>query len=143
MKCDLTDKQKELARWIVEAIRNRGLPESFIADIGFGTYHDLEYTKGFQGPTTDIGMFQCLEREGLLVRNENMITVTGKLFSAVDGNFADQAGSPVISALAQPHPPEIAMSLDRLRMKYSDPKKLGFLVMRFTAAKPFARIVEV
>jgi nucleoside 2-deoxyribosyltransferase len=45
--------------------------------------------------------------------------------------------------LAQPHPPEIAMPLDRLREKYPDPKKLGFLVMRFTAAKPFGKIVEI
>ena len=35
------------------------------------------------------------------------------------------------------------MSLDRLRAKYPDPKKVGFLVMRFTAAKPFAKIVEI
>ncbi len=35
------------------------------------------------------------------------------------------------------------MSIDRLRERYPDPKKLGFLIMRFAAAKPFARIVEV
>jgi hypothetical protein len=34
------------------------------------------------------------------------------------------------------------MSLDRLRKRYPDPNKLGFLIMRFTAAKPFARIVQ-
>jgi len=35
------------------------------------------------------------------------------------------------------------VSLERLRAKYPDPNKLGFLIMRFTEAKPFRRIVEV
>ncbi len=35
------------------------------------------------------------------------------------------------------------MSLERLYNKYPDPKKLGFLVMRFAAAKPYGRIVRV
>jgi hypothetical protein len=43
----------------------------------------------------------------------------------------------------QPHLSEIAMSLERLRKKYPDQTKLGFLVMRFTKGKPFERIVEV
>ena len=44
--------------------------------------------------------------------------------------------------LAQPHPPEIGISLDRLRALYPDYSKCGFLIMRFTAAKPFARILN-
>ena len=44
--------------------------------------------------------------------------------------------------LSQPHPPEIGISLDRLRRKYPDYKTCGFLVMRFTAAKPYTRIVK-
>ena len=44
--------------------------------------------------------------------------------------------------LAQPHPPEIAISLDRLRQRYPDYGKCGFLIMRFTAAKPYARILQ-
>ena len=44
--------------------------------------------------------------------------------------------------LAQPHPPEIAISLDRLRQHYPDYGKCGFLIMRFTAAKPYARILK-
>src|SRR5438874_7357965 len=39
-------------------------------------------------------------------------------------------------------PPEISVSLERLREKYPDSKRLGFLIMRFSAAKPFTRIVE-
>ena len=35
------------------------------------------------------------------------------------------------------------MSLDRLRSKFPDPKKFGFLIMRFAAAKPYKRIVEI
>jgi hypothetical protein len=47
------------------------------------------------------------------------------------------------SGTSQTLPPEIAVSLERLRAKYPDPKKLGFLIMRFTAAKPFASIVQI
>jgi hypothetical protein len=65
------------------------------------------------------------------------------IYTAVDTDFAEDESPRPISTLAQPHPPEIAMSLDRLREKYPDPKKLGFLVMRFTAAKPFQGIVDV
>jgi hypothetical protein len=43
----------------------------------------------------------------------------------------------------EPHPPEIAVSLERLRKKYPDQTKLGFLVMRFADGKPFDQIVEV
>ena len=43
--------------------------------------------------------------------------------------------------LAQPHPPEIGISLDRLRDQYPDYSRCGFLIMRFTAAKPYARIL--
>lgn len=42
--------------------------------------------------------------------------------------------------LAQPHPPEIGISLDRLREQYPDYSRCGFLIMRFAATKPYARI---
>jgi hypothetical protein len=35
------------------------------------------------------------------------------------------------------------MSIDRLRAKFPDPKKVGFLIMRFKSAKPYDRIVEI
>jgi hypothetical protein len=44
--------------------------------------------------------------------------------------------------LAQPHPPEISISLDRLREIYPDYTKCGFLIMRFTATQPYRRIVD-
>jgi hypothetical protein len=44
--------------------------------------------------------------------------------------------------LSQPHPPEITVSLDRLRERYPDYKTCGFLIMRFTAARPYGRIVK-
>ena len=43
--------------------------------------------------------------------------------------------------LAQPHPPEIGIALDRLREQYPDYSRCGFLIMRFTAAKPYASIL--
>lgn len=42
----------------------------------------------------------------------------------------------------QPHFSEIAVSLKRLREKYPDSTKLGFLIMRFADGKPFQRIAQ-
>ena len=44
--------------------------------------------------------------------------------------------------LAQPHPPEIGISLDRLRQLYPDYTKCGLLIMRFSAAKPYPQILN-
>ena len=44
--------------------------------------------------------------------------------------------------MAQPHPPEISISLDRLRQMYPDYTKCGVLIMRFAAAGPYRRIVD-
>lgn len=93
-----------------------------------------------------IGAIDALVEAKLLVKNGSraegrVCTLTGLVYIAVDANFVDEEAVRPISALAQPHPPEIAMSLDRLYAKYPDPKKLGFLIMRFTAAKPFEQIV--
>lgn len=44
--------------------------------------------------------------------------------------------------LSQPHPPEIGISLDRFRSKHPDYKTCGFLIMRFSTAKPFTRILK-
>lgn len=43
----------------------------------------------------------------------------------------------------QPKFSEIAVSLDRLRKKYPDSTKLGFLIMRFADGKPFKQIADV
>lgn len=45
--------------------------------------------------------------------------------------------------LSQPQPPEISISLDRLRGRYPDYKTCGFLIMRFGATQPYSRIVKV
>jgi hypothetical protein len=57
---------------------------------------------------------------------------------AFPGTFESLIPSP-----NEPHPPEIAVSLNRFRSRYPDTKKLGFLIMRFTPGKPFQRIVNV
>jgi hypothetical protein len=44
--------------------------------------------------------------------------------------------------LAQPHPPEVGISLTRLRDLYPDYSRCGFLIMRFRPAKPYLRILE-
>jgi hypothetical protein len=45
--------------------------------------------------------------------------------------------------LAQPRPPEIGISLARLRERYPDYAKCGVLIMRFSGEKPYARILNV
>lgn len=147
MNYNLTDKQKELARWIAASARSGKIGETF-AGTGYGSRlvfrngdKDLDDAPG------DFAMLQCLGDEELLLVSGNFRYFTGvvkaKLYRAVDANFVEQETSPPISILAHPHPPEISMSLDRLRARYPDPKKVGFLIMRFSAAKPFAEIVRV
>lgn len=51
--------------------------------------------------------------------------------------------SPGATLQMQPHPPEITLPLERLRKKYPDPTKLGFLIMRFADTKPLKRILKV
>jgi hypothetical protein len=58
-------------------------------------------------------------------------------------SFADPFSKALATGSAQsPHPAEIAVSLERLREKYPDAKKLGFLIMRFSASRAFDRIVQ-
>lgn len=110
----------------------------------------------------DTGTFAALEADGLLISETTVVpalesqrifgaqderhttyTVTARFYKAVDSNFAEEESLAPISMFVEPHPPEIAMSLDRLRTKYPDPKKLGFLVMRFAPGKPYERIVQI
>jgi hypothetical protein len=143
MQYTLTENQKELARWIVKAVRKEGMTETFSVEFGRDLFWDRGHSESFRPPSVDQGMLLCLEKHGLLVLSRGFSTVTAKLFVAVDTNFEDEHSDVTFSALSQPHPPEIGISIARLREIYPDPKKLGFLVMRFTAAKPFERIVEI
>lgn len=45
-------------------------------------------------------------------------------------------------SLSEPPTPEIAVSLDRLRERYPNYRRCGFLIMRFAATKPYSRIVD-
>lgn len=151
MRYNLTEKQKELARWIVGEVRAGHIPESFtiLWHMQGATILDssTNYDSSSLNQRLERGVLDALaESKMLLLRSTEhhlTCTLTGLIYKAVDSNFAEEEAPTPISALAQPHPPEIAMSLDRLRAKYPDPKKLGFLVMRFAAEKPFARIVDV
>jgi hypothetical protein len=160
MKYNLTEQQKALARQIVREVRRGCLAESFLvgAQVDGRIYFADYKPKKAEGTSAgkedgsvalgSLGAIDALAASGLLTaRNMSdagrACTLLGLIYKAVDSEFSDEEAPAPISTLAQPHPPEIAMSLDRLRTKYPDPKKLGFLVMRFTAAKPFARIVEV
>lgn len=162
---NLTDVQKALGVWIIEKVRNGDLDETFA--VNFITVRPtVTGINGheFQVPKqVDRGSFSALVAEDLLIlksepathdhltgrtvllgAEQNLFTIRGKLYRAVDCDFeeADRGLLP-ISTLAQPHPPEIAMSLDRLRMRYPDQKKVGFLVMRFAESKPLTKLVNI
>lgn len=150
MHYNLTNKQKDLARWIVAAIREGKIEENFYVYENQNTLEFFHVSAGKGGIQVqgDLNSLDCLADEELLsLKSSNTDRdrsgiVRQKIYRAVDSNFAEEETASPLSTLAQPHPPEITMSLDRLRIKYPDPKKVGFLVMRFTAAKPFSKIVE-
>jgi hypothetical protein len=151
MKYNFTDNQKELLRWIYQKVTKGELQETF--------YLLWEKSKNWiirknaaeilEPPfPLKLGVLQLFHEQHMLVvvsqgKAKKSCTVTGDFLRAIRSNFAEEESHLPVSTLAQPYPPEIAMSLDRLRAKYPDPKKMGFLVMRFTAAKPFARIVKI
>lgn len=140
MPYNLTDSQKELAKQIVLAVREKRLTEPFRIHAQSFALSNGAYAQKM--PSVSDASLRSLEKADLIVCGDGSYDTTPKLFSAVDSNFSDNAVVVPISTLAQSHPPEIAMSLDRLRVRYPDPKKLGFLIMRFAAAKPFEAIVE-
>lgn len=155
MKYNLTPQQRKLAEWLVTSARAGVLNETFHIVRAFGSSPASGFRNGPLGNEKMInppfavspGMISSLEKEGLvtvMTLNEGeQCTLLGRIYEAVDSGFIDEQAARPISELAQPHPPEMSMSLDRLRSKYPDPKKLGFLIMRFAAAKPFSKIVEV
>ncbi len=177
MKYNLTEQQKELARFIVGQVRAQDLPESFhveeMRDLsGLGLFfaelmdkdrttkpvqssnhltqariHVVQSPIHVHVPGVRIGAIDALAEAKMLVingtrRQGRTCTLTGLIYIAVDSNFVDEEAVRPISTLAQPHPPEIAFSLDRLRTEHPDPKKLGFLIMRFTDTGPFQGIVR-
>ncbi|HWQ93039.1 MAG TPA: hypothetical protein VN673_15285 [Clostridia bacterium] len=147
MKYNLTENQKNLARLIATNIRNGRLDESFwVFDKGRAFMGRKNSRLTLSSPTSHAEL-KILQQNDLLSIDDHgpdwVCAARGSLFEAIDSNFRDEEGIRPVSELAQPHPPEISMSLDRLRERYPDPKKLGFLMMRFTAGKPFSKIVEV
>ncbi len=137
-----------MCRWIVKSIREGKIKETFhVTQFQQGLRFKAGYLTAWINAPGDYSMLNCLAQENLLslegTPGSATCVVRGKIYTAVNSNFADEEVASPISTLAQTHPPEIAMSLDRLRAKYPDSKNVGFLVMRFTAAKPFAKIVEI
>lgn len=167
MSYNLTEMQAELARWIVGKIREQKLGETFravIGGVGKISFDGLGEMTGVHGRLDfgkiQAGTFEALIADGMFVRQKEggtvamlggrqmtvrqertVLTATRRLFDAVDSNFADDEVVAPLSTLAHTAPPELNLSLDRLRRKYPDPAKLGFLVMRFTSGKAFSAIV--
>ena len=155
MKYNLTAQQKDLARRLVRAVNRGDLPETFCVmeaaaalvffDLNSGRRDADSILRGM--PLSTMGTLDALAESKLLLRDDidtstHQFTLLGLIYTAVDSNFTDGPEVLPLSSVAQPHPPEISLSLDRLRARYPDPKMLGLLIMRFTPAKPFGRIVE-
>jgi hypothetical protein len=85
-----------------------------------------------------------LEATALNVRGRSLLLIErlGEAFEATR-SIVQKARETLLGyqRLTQPHPPEIAISLDRLRHLYPDYSKCGFLIMRFRKAMPYTRIV--
>jgi len=162
MKYNLTEQQKGLAMAIAHAVEVKELPETFhvvSVHTGLGTNESYIAAWGLNnedpskhGATIKVSIdaFYALAEARLLVARKKpgsessiFCTVTALLLKGSKTEFVEDDAIAPVSTLAQPHPPEITISLDRLRSKFPDPKKFGFLIMRFTAAKPYKRIVEI
>lgn len=163
---NLTGNQKELAKWVLHFHLEGKLPETFKVShgvmFGFSVHRlSLEENRINDLKTKDVtlGSFEALADAGLLKQGATKLgdkirghpissdstsfTIMGGLEKAVNSNFAEESTSVALDSISHRHPLVIAMSLERLRAKYPDAKKLGFLVMRFAAEKPYARIVDV
>lgn len=156
MTYNLTEKQKELARWLVGEHCAKRIGDAFQA---YGSDRDIRVGGHMTIPQSDDGnimlMASCpsfnsdaldaLSAEGMLHKLKfsrgARFTFTRRIVDAVRNNFADEAASTPLSTLAHSAPPELNLSLDRLHKKYPDPAKLGFLVMRFGPGKAFSAIV--
>lgn len=149
MGLKLTELQKDLARFIAKAIQSNQLKETvtgFDSEEGIILEPSTEVSLVLE-PRFTIGEFEALGRSGLIIlRKDNRhgfqgFTVTGDFYSAVGSNF-EELGSTIGIQASLPNPPlEIRVSLDRLRNRLGMPQKLGFLIMRFAAEKPYERIV--
>jgi len=147
---------------IAHAVEVKELPETFhvvSVHTGLGTNESYIAAWGLNnedpskhGATIKVSIdaFYALAEARLLVARKKpgsessiFCTVTALLLKGSKTEFVEDDAIAPVSTLAQPHPPEITISLDRLRSKFPDPKKFGFLIMRFTAAKPYKRIVEI
>ena len=148
MNYRLTKEQQDAVRWIHQAIAENRMRETFYVwwtqSKGHIGYPKHELTPPF---ALKRGFFDLLHAAGFIIKtrigkSKISCTITGDLEHAVVSGFPDTPAVLPISTLAHSHPPEIALSIDRLRTKFPDPKKMGFLIMRFAAEKAYRRIVD-
>jgi hypothetical protein len=166
MVYNLTEQQRELAKWLFREHQLQRLGESFkVSFVRDGIVVDdkphvnecigeLNFEKLSPGSFEALSDAKLLQQRACQPRNIKILnvhhvaaetlafTILGNLKIAVASNFIDERSPSIISTIAQTHPPEIAMSIDRFRERYPDPKRTGFLIMRFAAEKPYARIVD-
>lgn len=149
-KFNLTESQKQVAKAIVGAIRQGDLTESFsviMGQTGMVFINKAGLQLSFKALDINIQQLQILGEEGLIhfqpgSGSMKYCTILGSIYEAVDSNFAEPEQVVPVSTLAHGIPPELNLSVDRLRKKYPEPSKTGFLIMRFTEGKPFDGIVK-
>ena len=100
MAYNLTDKQKNLLRWIVTAVRNSSLEEEFMVVWVHGGGHIENYrgerpelTSGSLDALQSSGMLLCAVRHqgsssGRSYESSRTVTLLGEAYRAVDSDFA-------------------------------------------------------
>ncbi|MEQ1752086.1 MAG: hypothetical protein ABL974_21875 [Prosthecobacter sp.] len=154
MKYNLTNNQKELARFLVGLAKDKKQGETFYLSASDNGFY-IRNTLGGVCPPPNPGAWtsgdlDVLEKAGLLVLERERrdqfprikFTLCGLAYEAVETNFAEERKlQQPLSTLAHSCPPEIAIPLDKLQREFPDMLKLGFLIMRFDTTRPHERIV--
>src|SRR5437870_1510486 len=170
MTYNLTEKQRAFAKWIIRTISEETFFIVFPDDSFSSTRQRGRIIspsrKEYDYDDFDEGTVEALAAESLLhvaseahappfaeslsmgfatttFRKTLRCTITGKLKEAVETNFRDQTPVVLANTSVIGVPAEIVASLERFRKKFPDASGVGFLIMRFAAAKPYSRIVDV
>ena len=104
---NLTKKQREALRWIVQKVREEILPEEFIiiqsrAGIDFLGVDNIDLSNA---PPLSKGVLDALEASGLILVDQTSdsvwsVTLLGKAYEAVDSNFDEEGDMSNIPLIA-------------------------------------------
>jgi hypothetical protein len=145
MTHNLTENQQALAKWLV-AERQAGRIDEFFS-VTTDAYGRAMLRDSSRFPFNEEGartlLLDCpsfteasldaLVAEGMLLSERRAkavrrFTFRRRILDAVRNDFRELPALPQIIAGTQHSPPEITLSLERLRRKHPDPARLGFLM---------------